>query len=775
MKIAVLQADQPVCKAYALDPTSNTLVKTPYPMVNQFTSIQIPISTLDDLYATIEGAAASGAVLLKGELTRALNSESRAGATNPNEDTSWICLDLDGIENFQSVDIFLQSIGCGGTDYVLQWSSSQGLESYTGWRCHIFMLLDRPWHPQLLKNWLMNLNLEDKTINAQLRLTKTQNALLWPLDVTTCQNDKLIYVAPPRLGAGITDPLLGQPRIQKIVRGSPRLTITGEIPTREALRVKTDNKVNELRQSLGFPKRKATRYESAGSVEYMANPDSAVVTGRKVERGFVYLNLNGGDSWAYYHPENNPRFISNFKGEPAYRTEDLLPEYWAEVGGAVAPSTVATQTQNGLIYLAFRELKTSIYYNGFYDPATKTIELHTARNTGQLKDFLAQYDIELGEFVRDWTLVYEPNNPIIFDADKRIINRYIRSRYHMDTPYPVTVCPTPVKIVLEHVFNGDMAAIDHFINWFATIVQTKKMTRTAWLLQGVEGTGKGVLFHQIIRPILGEHNVVAKRFEEMGGGFNGFMRDKLMVFVDEVVPENTAQARAIATKLLNFIAEPEISIRDMYAMPYVHPNVSNFIFTSNARDSVHISTTDRRYNVGPYATTPFRPTDQFMLDLEASLQDFWCFLMGYNASPALAGRPLQSSARDTLIELGQTTLQLCIAAVKSGNYQWFVDQLPANDASAATMSFESTLALKAYKQVLQDIAADPEGHQTMSRDALFALFSWNVGKLPTAAAKFSSMLNHNDLQISPHSIGGRVQRGYRLSQPWVIPAPPKGV
>jgi hypothetical protein len=40
----------------------------------------------------------------------------------------------------------------------------------------------------------------------------------------------------------------------------------------------------------------------------------------KMERGFVYFNLNGGDSWAYYHPIDNPTFIRNFKGEPMYRT-----------------------------------------------------------------------------------------------------------------------------------------------------------------------------------------------------------------------------------------------------------------------------------------------------------------------------------------------------------------------------------------------------------------------------------------------------------------------
>jgi hypothetical protein len=41
-------------------------------------------------------------------------------------------------------------------------------------------------------------------------------------------------------------------------------------------------------------------------VRYLANPGETVVTGVKRARGFAYLNLNGGDSWAYFHPEDNP-------------------------------------------------------------------------------------------------------------------------------------------------------------------------------------------------------------------------------------------------------------------------------------------------------------------------------------------------------------------------------------------------------------------------------------------------------------------------------------
>jgi hypothetical protein len=70
----------------------------------------------------------------------------------------------------------------------------------------------------------------------------------------------------------------------------------------------------------------------------MSKPGEATITGIKRDRGFVYLNLNGGDSWGYYHSEDNAEYIYNFKGEPVYKTSELLPEYWASINKVDADS-----------------------------------------------------------------------------------------------------------------------------------------------------------------------------------------------------------------------------------------------------------------------------------------------------------------------------------------------------------------------------------------------------------------------------------------------------
>ena len=185
MELYFLAAEEPITKKYELNARGD-IVKHPYPFVYRVTSIEERCTSLYDMTRLLQDHAKKGNTLLKGRLNRQLIQESRAGTTDADQSTDWICLDLDGIDNYQSVDLFLKDIGCEDVDYVLQWSSSMNIENNSGFRCHIFMRLDRPTHPQILKHWLMDLNLRIPTLRAQCELTKTGNALLWPLDVTNC-------------------------------------------------------------------------------------------------------------------------------------------------------------------------------------------------------------------------------------------------------------------------------------------------------------------------------------------------------------------------------------------------------------------------------------------------------------------------------------------------------------------------------------------------------------------------------------------------------------
>lgn len=763
-----LSAGKPIVKRYEVDPTTGEIIKHPYPFVYEVTSTKERCTSLLDLTNLIAQYAAQGDCMVKGVLGRDLVCESRKGTTNPEELTEWICLDLDGIEGYQSVDHFLTDIGATDVDYVLQWSSSMGIENKAGFRCHIFMQLDKPAHPQVLKNWLMDLNLSRPTLAGQLQLTKTGNSLRWPLDITTCQNDKLLYIAPPDLGKGIVDPfakrskhaLSGTPRISFEQRNKKKFTLPTNLILQEALRDRTHAKVAELRLAAGLPKPKAIKYKFDGTIEYMVNPGQATITDMKEERGFVYFNLNGGDSWAYYHPSESPEFIYNFKGEPTYKTSELLPQYWAKLTQQAASGAPDAK---GNIYLAFREFTSGVYWNGIYDTVNDKLELYPAKSETQLRHFMKNNKMPLGESIPDWKRVFEPSNPNVIDRQAQTVNIYNPSDFFKDLqPAPVASPPPVINKIVDHVLGNDAATLDHFYNWLATIVQFKTRAGTAWVLQGTQGTGKGLLMHNILTPLFGYENVAAKRMEELESQFTEFMENKFIVFIDEIESGKSLYHAKVTAKLKNLIVEPMISIRNMYRPAYLAPNFASMIFASNKPSSVEVAPDDRRFNVGGYQENKLQITGPEIDQIDHELGEFYAYLMHYPADPDRARTPLISQSRSTLIDISRTAIDTISDALLKGDLQTLWDHLPSQKSLTPGNALIQTKA-QGYRDLIVDMVSNIGNHDKLTRDELYTIFEYTVGNMPTSPNKLTSTLKHHRLHLKPVWKYNRSVRGIEVN------------
>ena len=227
MQITFLSADRPLTKSYTKLP-DGTISKSSYPHAYEFTSHVEAVTDLPGFLAALNKHAAVGNCILKGIPTKTLVKESRAGSTNTQDATQWLCFDIDGIPDVvttttangmvisspYTLENFMQEIGLPTTSYVVQWSASYGIENKFI-RCHVFVLMDRAVSAPLIKQWLIHINHSVATLKASQQLTKTGNSLTWPLDITTCQNDKLLYITPPVL-KGIKNPLGKQPRTELV-------------------------------------------------------------------------------------------------------------------------------------------------------------------------------------------------------------------------------------------------------------------------------------------------------------------------------------------------------------------------------------------------------------------------------------------------------------------------------------------------------------------------------------------------------------------------------
>lgn len=756
MKAFFLEAAVPLTKTFRME--GNELKKIGHPRIIEYTSHERQFNNIDDLYALLKLHADKGHCFLKGELSRPLVNESRAGSTDANAPTRVLLLDLDGIRGIDDVDQFLTHFNLQHTDYIVQYSSSMGIDPDRGMSAHIFMLLEKPTAPALIKQWLIHMNLTNPILVTNLRLTRTHNAIRWPLDITTCQNDKLIYITPPICEGGVKDQFKGD-RIQ-LAKGRRRYAkIPDTVPTSEANRIATETSLNELRAAAGLPKRTKTHFKVKGSVEYMAKPDVAIVTSIKRERGFIYLNINGGDSWGYYHPENNPEFIFNFKSEPVYRTQELLPDYYAELQKAASESRADSQ---GNMYLAFRDFKTSAYWNGIYNLKTQELELSQAKSKDQLKDFLKQHGQPVGDFIPDWQVTFDPQWPEVVDADARTVNLFQPSMYMRMAPKPVKQVPPTIRRVISHALGNDDEVFEHFMNWLAVILQHRTRTLTAWVLHGTQGTGKGVMLHKILSPLFGERYVTAKRMEELDSQFNAYMEQCFILFIDEAQLSEYQRSSAMNASLKNYIAEPRISVRRMYATPYMAENYLNLIFASNMPDPVIIDPEDRRFNVATYQDKRLILSDAEFEQIEIELLDFYHYLASREANREKARTPLNNAARDRMINIGRASIDVACDAILKGDLQFFWEQLPSGDLSLLP-AFEAQRA-ENYETLLKNIVK--QELKTLTREELYLLLEYTIGGMPKAPHKFTSLIKHYRIHIEPVYREKTTRRGVHVD--WQI-------
>jgi hypothetical protein len=799
MQVSFLEARTPLTKSFT--PTT----KTSYPHAFEFKShtyqIQDPNPGLA-FHGLLLNHAAQGHCLLKGTLTKELDFESRAGSTSSITQTEWVCFDFDGLAAPTQATTFLQ--GLGDPDHIIQYSASHGvLGQPQSLKMHVFCLLDEPISPPMLKLWLTQINMTTPDFLSQSRLTKTCAALSYVLDPAVAQNHMLIYIAPPNCEPDSLDTLKanGIPRIS-FVKGSIRKlstkSILSSITSQEVIREKIEGRINQLRTQNGMPRRTKFNFvvDARTGTQYLDKPGQTTVTEHKADRGFVYLNLNGGDSWGYYYPETDNTFVFNFKDEPVYKLQQLDPDFYkgslpavkkaqqAAKAAAITPTLppVSTTGPTGVpgtsspkIFLPFCDNMTSNYYRAIYDVQTKKWErIDRANSKEQLVDFMLQYGQPEPDVIQLWDLVFDPYTPAL-DISNHRVNMYHEPEIMRDARARLAAAPQSVpgdipptiKKVLWSVVGSDQPTFDHLINWIRFVVCERKQSQTAWLFHGVQGTGKGLMGHKILIPLVGLTNSSFMDAKVLEDKFNDSQESSILTIIDELRVGDLENSNKIMSSLKSQITEPTIVIRKMRTSPYEAPNYNNFMCFSNSKEQIVIEPTDRRYNVGIYQTQPLKITQQEVeIDLPAELEDFAVWLLSLPPDEDMARTVIMNTARKDMQEISMNSVDTIADLLLTGKLEELYEMRVPN--SLLTGSAQEMEASYKYNSMMDEIIYNDITHLT--RDQLILFFQHCAGVTTRSPAKTSKFLAHHGLKPEPISIGGQTVRGkiidWKYDQNW---------
>ena len=697
----------------------------PYPHVKNVTSHEHQITAdaaglahLEDLIRTHGN---QGHCMMKGNLKRHIENTSRAGKTNKLEPSALLVLDVDGLTlpNYIAPKTFttdnvktlaksvLRELDPSTQDcsFIAQASASLGIKG-NKISLHIFMLLKVAMPAASIKLWLQNCNYQSELFANQLSLSANGSTLKYPLDISVADNSKLIFVAPPTFEDPSHDPFSSA--ADRIV-GVTGITETLDLAaicdiSPEAVFQRATSHKNRIRDENGFNKKKekiTIATVAQKNEEILDNPDRMAITILSQQYDpFITCNVNGGDSGAYYFKIDDPIYMYNFKGEPIWLIEKADPDFYKHLQDM--REETGEENARSVFPVVMRDFKTATYYNGIFDPNvnefTTTYPLAPC-SPSDMDGFMRSHGRTKPDFVPEATVVFDPvsgDDNVNLTTVPYYINMFKQTKFmrmwlddKQQTPLGIgdsrqisETCPLIYKLV-KHILGGQDPEVERFINWLAYIFQTRQKAGTAWVLQGVPGTGKGVFYDKILRPLFGNEHVPMKTLQNIEEQYNLYMKKALFLVVDEFhMNSATASTAKIADRLKSAITEPTINIRAMRANIEEVQSYTNYIFLTNRQDAVNIEEGDRRYNVAPRQEQKLEHVYPEVIDninnLKDELDSFARILQNFKYNEKLVKTPIENTAKSHMASVTMSVMQEFFAAVKKGDLLFFLDVLDIN-------------------------------------------------------------------------------------------------
>ena len=789
-----LSAHQPLRKTFTPDGV------TPYPLVKRFTTVtaEVPQSLKGMAQAVVMNRrhAVHGNALLKGVTLRELQNESRSGAVDALAAHNVLVLDVDGfrldhplhspvldrratralaLEVKGSLPPVLQTASC-----LCSASSSMGTKPDRV-SLHFEFWLDSPQTPQWQRNAIRHLNLTLPLFRSQLELSASGTTFRWKIDPALASNAQIRYIAEPAFMGGRENPVPDIRARHFLLRGSRLLVDTAALAAPAQIDAQVHRAVNEVRTALGMlPKRETMAYigPSDNRTAVVTNPDRIAMTYVRDTEKFVYYNVNGGDSNAYYVRKFEPHVVYNFKGEPPFIFEAADPERYRWHLEQWVLGDAPGKTDAPPLPLVFRDPTVDSYFAGLIEVGTgRIVEMNPIGNLKAMKDFMSLREAPMPDPIPEFYYRFEPDAAYTFDPVGRRINKY-RAPDH----YPPQVesfnwtqasdwmkahCPS-IRLLVLHVVGGDMTSFHRFVNWIAAIHQTKQKLTTAWVLQGCQGTGKGLLFSRVLSPLFGEQYCKSTTIESLEEQFNAQVEDALLLLFDEFRLDTSKLADKVYNKLKNLIGENRLDIREMRQTRVQKRVYFNCIFASNDRDLVRIPPDDRRFNVAPRQEIPLNTVVPIPMLLQSIAEEFQLFVAGMSAmqiDTTLLNVVLHNDARAELQALSETTVDEFVRAVNNGDIDYFLEVMDVDHGANHTMQLAAARAV-IRRWLDSEIRV---GYQhTVSVEDLRVLYSALVTPIDSVK-KFGRMIAIHGIRAHRERQQGARIRGPKIS--WQLDEP----
>ena len=344
---------------------------------------------------------------------------------------------------------------------------------------------------------------------------------------------------------------------------------------------------------------------------------------------------------------------------------------------------IKTEQMNAFVFI---DTLNSRYYGGCKEPGLDEHVIRDLKTRDHVDQFREFHDLPKPKAYprARYELVF--NSDKILDYENGYVNKYIPPKVLIN-PIPNDhegLLPKYIGLLIDHVFAHDKVVINYFLNNFAYFIQNRQKMTTAYLLQGTEGTGKGVLMSLVIQEIFGKQYCSQTDQDAFDGKFNSFLTDNVFVLVNEVsgnFASSDNQNLSTIEKMKIAITDEHIQIEGKNKDRFNGKNVCSFMFATNRRHGLILSKGDRRFNVAPrqeikIANTNWWPGyNQLKKCIAEEIQDFVWHMKQYEVDETKIATVIDNEPKQALQAMSVTTAEDFFDAVLRGDVDWLNDSI----------------------------------------------------------------------------------------------------
>lgn len=159
-------------------------------------------------------------------------------------------------------------------------------------------------------------------------------------------------------------------------------------------------------------------------------------------------------------------------------------------------------------------------------------------------------------------------------------------------PSPIGSWKRTQNHYFEVICNGDKSAYEWLLDWLAQAIQNPTQKQgSAVVIRGEQGCGKSIAA-DFIGTLFGAHYMKLSSVRSLAGNFNNHLSDAILINLDEA---HGLKKHNVNAAMKDLITSKTRLVEPKGIDPYLVPNYSRLIITSNDRNLINAACNERRY------------------------------------------------------------------------------------------------------------------------------------------------------------------------------------